>query len=185
MTSAPRKPGAAPVPPFKPDGSPYEWGIRLPGNVHIGWADSICELVGVLVGQSDYDSMSAQDQAYHRIMHAVRLQVSTQARINLLAQTVLGDWDDLCEWEREVLGGPRHVQPHGFPSDGFYGGRCVWSARVPLVLVRTGYKPYGPHEPVEGVNNNVWWIDPSTNEALLESLLAEPLGLIRVWQLHK
>lgn len=183
ITAAPRKPGAAPVPPLKPDGLPYEWGIWLPGHTRLGWADSIEELVGILTGEPGYSEMAPREQAYHRIMEAVRLQVVTQARINLIAQTVRDDWQRACEWERRVLNGPRHVQPHGFESAGLFGGRDVWTCPIPLILVATGFAPYSPVEPVQGSEGNVWWIDPSTDITFLESLLAEPLGLIRLWRL--
>lgn len=184
-TRSPRKPGAAPVPPTKPNGTCYEWGIRLPGDSHIGWADTVVEIVGLLVGEPAYEDMTPQDQAYHRILRAIRLQVVTQARINFLAQTVLADWDDACEWEREVLNGPRHVQPHGFESAPLFAGRDVWTCPIPLVLVATGFEPYSDLPHVEGPEDAVWWIDPSTDESFLDTLAQEPLGLIQVWHLAR
>lgn len=182
-TRSPRKPGAAPVPPAKPNGAPYEWGIRLPGDRHIGWADTVMEIVGLLVGEPHYADMTPQDQAYHRILRAIRLQVVTQARINFLAQTVLGHWESACEWEREVLNGPRHVQPSGFESAPLFEGRDVWTCPIPLVLVATAYQPYSEVRRIEGSQETVWWIDPSTDESLLDTLNQEPLGLIQVWRL--
>lgn len=182
ITPAPRKPGEPPVPPARADGSRYEWAIRLPGHIRIGWADSIAELVGVLVNEPGYLDMTPQDQAYHRVLKAIRLQVTTQARINLIAQTVRDDWEQACEWERRILNGPRHIQPHDFESAPLFGGRDVWTCPIPLLLVRTGFFPYSEISPVEGSPDNVWWIDPATDEWFLDSLIAEPLGLIQVWR---
>lgn len=182
ITRSPLKPGASPVPPLKPDGSRYEWGIHLPGRDRIGWADTVAEIVGILVGEPRYCDMTPAEQAYHRIIAAVRLQVSIQARINVIAQTKCDDWVRACEWERRILNGPRHIQPHGFDSAEFFDGRDVWTCPIPLVLVATAFRPYSDVKPVEGTENNVWWIDPATDEWLLESLIAEPLGLIAVWR---
>lgn len=181
ITRAPRKPGELPIPPERSDGSRYEWAIRL--SDRIGWADSISELVGVLVNEPGYLDLSSQDQAYHRVLQAIRLQVSTQARINLIAQTMRDDWEQACEWERRILNGPRHVQPHDFDSRPLFAGRDVWTCPIPLLLVRTGFYPYSEVHPVEGNLDNVWWMDPSTDESFLDSLIAEPLGLIQVWRL--
>ena len=113
---------------------------------------------------------------------AVGIQVVTQARINTLAKTFLQQWDGACEWERRVLNGPRHVQPLGFKSAPLFEGRDVWSCPIPLVLVATGYVPYSAVEPVEGPEKTVWWIDPSTDEAFLDSLAEPPLAAIRLWR---
>lgn len=183
ITRAPRKPGCQPIPPLREDGECFEWGIRLPGYSRIGWADSIPELVGILVGCPDYTDLSAKEQTYRRILRAVNLQCVTQARINLLSQTVRNDWEEACGWEREVLNGPRHIQPHGFESAAFFDGEDVWTCPIPLLLVRTAYAPYSDIEPVQGSGGNVWWIDPSTDTSMLDSLASDPLGVIQVWRL--
>lgn len=183
ITRAPRKPGCQLIAPLREDGGRFQWGIRLPGYSRIGWADSIPELVSILVGSPDYLDLSAKEQAYRRIMRAVKLQCVTQARINLLAQTVRDDWDLACEWERQVLNGPRYIQPSGFESAALFDGRDVWTCPIPLILVRTGYAPFSDVEPVEGTDDNVWWVDPSTDTSMLDSLSSDLLGLIQVWRL--
>lgn len=183
ITRAPREPERQPVAPVREDGERFQWGLRLPGASRIGWADSIPELVGILVGCPDYTDLSPKEQAYQRIVRAVNLQCVTQARINLLAQTVHDDWDRACEWERQVLNGHRYLQPSGFDSATLFGGRDVWTCPVPLILVSTGYAPYSDIEPIEAADDNVWWIDPSTDASLLWSLSSDLLGLIQVWRL--
>lgn len=184
ITKAPRDPKTPACPPVKDDGSYYEWGMVLPGHYRYAWGDAVDDLVSVLVAVPDYPNMSEQAQLVARIECALHLQVRTQARINACAM-VTGEWEEsLCQWERDVLNGPRHVAPNmpgGFPSRDLFNGMDVWTAVTPLVCITTACEPLNPGvPPILGTAENLWVIDPSDDKSLIGSL--EDLGLVRTFR---
>ena len=180
ITKAPRDPKDAPRPPVKDDGSLYEWGMSLPGNYRYAWGDRLSDLVSVLVAVCDYADLGPQEQLVARIQCGLHLQVTTQARINA-GLMVTGVWETLCEWERSVLNGPRHLapnMPNGFPSRDLFNGQDVWTApHAPLVCLTTACEPLNPGvPPILGTEKNLWIINPIDDKSLISSL--EEIGLV-------
>lgn len=183
ITKAPRDPKESPRPPVRADGSLYAWGMALPGHYRYAWGDELSDLVSVLVAAHDYDGLGAQEQLVARIQCGIRLQVTTQARINAGLMDS-GTWETLCEWERDVLNGPRHMapnMPHGFPSRDLFDGQDVWTADAPLVCLTTASEPCNPGvPPILGTARNLWVINPISDESLISSL--EEIGLVRAFK---
>lgn len=185
ITKAPRNPKTPARPPLKDDGSLYPLSMLLPGHYRYAWGDSNQDLVSVLAAAPDYPDWDDQDQLITRIRCALHLQVTTQARINASAM-VTGRWDQLCEWERRVLNGPRHIAPNmpdGFPSRDLFNGMDVWTAvDTPLVVLTTSCEPLNPGvPPILGTEENLWVIDSIDDDALLTSLA--DLGIVRLFRL--
>lgn len=183
ITKAPHDPRTPVRPPIKQDGSYYPLSMLLPGHHRYAWGDRLEDLVSVLVAVPDYPDLSEQEQLVARIRGALHLQVTTQAAINASAMCS-GEWEMLCEWERRVLNGPRHIPPNmpdGFPTRGIFDGLDVWTATTPLVCLTTASEPLNPGvPPICGTAENLWVIDPLDSESLIESL--EERGLVRMFR---
>ncbi|MGH9250608.1 MAG: hypothetical protein ACRD0W_13950 [Acidimicrobiales bacterium] len=117
----------SPRAPTRPDGGLYRFEMIFGGWGHRAYADTEAELCGALIpGYGELLDDTARMKA--RIIHAVTEQVQLQASIN-----VASDPEASTEADREVLLGPRHVQP---PV-------ARWDCDVPLVLVDIYYEPLG------------------------------------------
>ena len=174
------KEGPPPPPPSSEKGvsEPYRWCLRLPGQFEeYAYASTEVELASVLLGLPEYAYLDAQSALVERIRFAIGTQCWQQARLNVIAQSVTGDWSTVEQWQRDVLGGSRASQPHDWPPK-TADGVDLWDCCVPLVLVTTGYEPYS--DIAAPVGELVWWIDPIENATLLGSLEDYPLGLIDV-----
>jgi len=172
-----------PDPPPLPEGggAPFRWGMRLPGQFEeYAYVSTESELVAVLIGRPEYVYFDQQSALVARIKYGIGTQCWQQARLNMLAQTVLDDWTDAEPWQRSVLAGSRATQPHGWPI------KTVdlvdrWDCRIPLILVSTGFEPYSE---VPAPVGEIWWIDVIEDSTLLGSLEAYPFGLIDVFPIE-
>jgi hypothetical protein len=130
------------------------WGYRA-------YADTAAELCEALIpGYGELGDDTARLKA--RIVHAVTEQVQLQASIN-----VESDPQASTEAHREVLVGPRHIQP----------AIARWDCDVPLVLVDIYYEPQGDLPRPVGkagkageADANLIWLSPATEEGYLRSL---------------
>lgn len=162
----------APVSPVHSDGTRYPYAMHFDGRKYIGYADTPADLLGLLIeGYKDLDSQAAQ---VARIRLAITAQVAVQAQINAEAMST-GSWERLSDTEQSILNGPRFEQPHGWGDPEDMGD--VWDADVPLVLVETGYAPYGEADkPISGIADvldppNIYWLRPVYEWEFLESLV--------------
>jgi hypothetical protein len=157
--------------------------MLLPGGHRYAWGDTVSDLVSVLAAAPDYEDLSEKQRLVVRIEAALHLQVWTQARINADAMGTSA-WGDLCEWERRVLNGPRHVAPNmpdGFPTRDLFNGADVWTAPVLLLGLTTASEPWNPGvPPILGTEANLGVIDPIDDESLLDSLA--DLDVVRVFR---
>jgi hypothetical protein len=123
------------------------------------YADATAELCEALIaGYADLPDERARFKA--RILNAVTQQVHLQAELN-----DQGGLELCTEAEREVLLGPRHLQPRV----------GQWECAIPLVLVDVYYEPYGeiprPVAAAEtGDDGRLIWLSPMTEDAYLRSL---------------
>lgn len=160
----------SPESPVHDDGSRFPFAMYFDGGKFIAYADSPTDLMDALI--PGYAEMAVEDQEVQRIKYAVRAQVAAQAMIN--AETDPQVWDSLSEVEQGVLNGPRFEQPHGWSEDDEFGD--VWSSKVVLVLVETGYAPYTDRaKPVSGIADvlnppNIAWLRPADEWEFLQSL---------------
>jgi hypothetical protein len=148
--------GTQPPPaPTHPDGSAYHFEMLFDGGAWRAYADEPADLLAELI--PGYDLLpSPVDRAAARVGYAVRAQVAVQAQL-----TVERDLAGCADAERDLLLAPRDTPP----------AVQVWRAPVPLVLVRSFYRPAGPAPtPVEEPPGQIWWIDPADEVTLLSSL---------------
>lgn len=161
----------APVSPVHEDGTRYPYAMHFDGRKFIGYADTPTDLLALLI--EGYEGLDAQDAQVARIRLAIAAQVAVQAQINAEAMAA-GSWERLTESEQAILNGPRFEQPHGWGDPEDMGD--VWEADVPLVLVETGYAPYGEvDKPISGIADvldppNIYWLRPVYEWEFLESL---------------
>jgi hypothetical protein len=143
--------------PMRPDGTPYRFEMIFDGFGYRAYADTLAELCEALI--EGYGELTDDRTRYKaRIVNAVTHQVQLQAALN--AQ---GDLEACTEAEREVLLGPRHLQPQV----------ASWDCAIPLVLVDVYYKPVGELPRPGGRSDghpNVIWLSPATEEVYLRSL---------------
>lgn len=158
-----------PESPVHDDGTRYPYSMRFDGGDSLAFGDTPVELLSLLI--HDYDSMEPAEQQVARIKFAIRVQTTSQARLN---HEVDGAYDTLTATELDVLNGPRFEQPHGWGT-GEMGD--VWEPEhVPLVLVETGYAPYTdidkPISAIADVENppNIIWLRPVEEWEFLVSL---------------
>lgn len=134
-------------------------GMPLPFEVaHEGWricADSAEEILSVLI-----DGYARQDDEQSRLHARVRVAVEAQATTQHLLNA--GELFDHCtEEETQILLHNPDVPP--------VVGQ--WQCGVPLILVTCFYQPLGDlPQPAVMSPGQIWWIDPSTAQSLLESL---------------
>ena len=146
---------------MQPDGTPYRFEMIFDGFGYRAYADTPAELCEVLI--EGYGALPDDRARYKaRIVSAVTHQVHLQAELN--AQ---GDLETCTDAEREVLLGPRHLQPRV----------ASWEAAIPLILVDVYYEPIGelprpvatPATQVGGYPSVVW-LSPATEKTYLRSL---------------
>ena len=147
--TAPDLPTAA----VRGDGAPFPFEVACDG-----WricADSAEEILGVLVG-----GYAGQHDEQSRWRARIRVAIETQATTQQLLNA--GELFDHCsEEETQILLHDPHVQP--------VAGQ--WRCGVPLILVTCFYLPLGNlPQPVAVPPGQIWWIDPSTAQSLLETL---------------
>lgn len=134
------------------DGTPYPFEVA-----YEGWricADSAEEILSVLV--EGYTGQPEQSRWSTRLRIAITAQATTQHLLNA------GELFDHCtEEEAQTLlhdpGVPLVVEE--------------WRCGIPLVLVTCFYQPLGDlPQPVVTPPGQIWWIDPATDQSLLETL---------------
>lgn len=161
----------APVPPVHDDGTRYPYAMHFDGRKFIGFADTPADMLALLI--EGYEDLEPQQAVEARIRLAVVAQVAVQAQINADAMSG-GSWEALSQTEKDILTSPRFEQPHGWGDPEEMGD--VWDADVPLVLVETGYAPYGEvDKPISGIADvqnpdNMYWLRPVYEWEFLESL---------------
>lgn len=171
----------APVSPVHEDGTRYPYAMHFDGDKFIGYADTPTELLGILI--EGYEELESQDAQVARIRLAISAQVAAQAQINADAMAT-GAWESLSESEQALLNGPRFEQPHGWGDPNEMGD--VWDSKIPLVLVETGYAPYGEvDKPISGIADvlnppNIFWLRPVDEWEFLQSL--HHTGFISVFE---
>jgi hypothetical protein len=137
--------------------------------VHDTWricADTPEEILGLLIdGYADLGDEPARRQARLTLALAARAMVQTLLNAGEL-------FEQSTDEEKRILLDQTDTPP---PVD-------EWECAIPLVLVTVFYQPVGelrqPHVTAPG---QVWWIDPATAPALLETLhQVRWLNLVRV-----
>jgi len=135
------------------DGTPFPLEVVYDGSRIC--ADSAEEILGVLI--DGYAGQHDEQPRWHaRIRVAIEAQSTTQRLLNA------GELFDHCtEEEERVLLHEPGVQP-------VVG---EWQCGIPLVLVTCFYQPLGDlAQPTTAAPGQIWWIDPSTAQSLLETL---------------
>jgi hypothetical protein len=139
--------------PVHADGTPYPLEV-----VHGTWriqADTPDEILGLLMdGYADLPDERARLQS--RIRLAVEAQATVQALLNAGEQ-----FDYSTAEEIQVLLHSRDAQPT----------IEEWQCAIPLVLITSFYQPIGDRpRPRATAPGQIWWLDPSTAQSLLETL---------------
>jgi hypothetical protein len=135
------------------DGTPLPFAVS-----YEGWricADSAKEILDVLI--DGYAEQHDEQLRWHaRVRAAIAAQTTTQHLLNA------GETFDHCsEEETQVLLHDPGVQP-------VVG---EWKCGVPLILITCFYQPMGNlPQPVAIPPGQIWWLDPSTAQSLLETL---------------
>lgn len=123
-----------------------------------GWricADTAEEILGVLV--DGYSRLHDEQSRWHaRVKIAAEAQASIQRLLNA------GELFDRCTQEEEQI----LLHDAGVPPT-----VGEWRCDIPLVLITSFYQPLGNLlQPVTVAPGQIWWIDPSTAQSLLETL---------------
>jgi hypothetical protein len=141
--------------PAKADGTPYRYEMVHSAGARRTYGDDAAELVAVLIpGYADLQD--PVELARARILHAVHVQVTTQAAINVATGTA-----GCSPQEREVLSADRAVPPVV----------AEWTAPVPLVLLDCFYAPVTDvPRPVAVAPGEILWLRPATDWDHLRSL---------------
>lgn len=119
--------GETPVVPLQEDGSNFEYMMYFNGHERIAYANTIREMIEVLVPQ--YLGSDEASQQRMRTSYATSVAVWTQALI--LAE--IAD-TDLSDEERSIVYAKRNEKPQPVIRD--------WSSDVPVVVVEDNYEPY-------------------------------------------
>jgi hypothetical protein len=150
-----RVPDAAPDMPataVRDNGAPFPFEVA-----YEGWricADSAEEILSALV--EGYAGQPEQSRWSARLRIAANAQATTQRLLNA------GEFFDRCtDEETQALlhepGVPLVVEE--------------WRCGIPLVLITCFYRPLGDlPQPAVTPPGQVWWVDPSTDQSLLETL---------------
>ncbi|GHJ15393.1 hypothetical protein [Micromonospora sp. AKA38] len=147
------RPGSAPTPIRKPDGTFYRFELTEPGDRWRAYADEPADLVAELAPW--YAAGSAAGRAAARQSIAQRLRAVLQAQ--LLA------FSDAREHTPE--------QMHALRGTADPAAITVWTTETPLVLIEGAYAPAGLlPRPVAEPPAEILWIDPASDESLLRSL---------------
>ena len=152
-----------PVAPTHADGTPYQYEMVHSGGARRTYGDSAADLVAALIpGYADLQD--PVELARARIVHAVHVQVTTQASINVGLGTAACSPE-----EREVLSSDRTTPPVV----------AQWTAPVPLVLLDCFYAPVTDvPRPIAVAPGEILWLRPATDWDHLRSLAG--LGVIMV-----
>lgn len=127
--------------PRKPDGNYYRYEMVCDGRWTRAYDDTPSGLMNYLI--PGYLNLDPEERLAARIRHAVDTQVTLQALINTNVPGVP------TNEEKEVLNGPRHIQPI----------IEEWSCPVPLVLIDTFYNPFTSQPlPLDINEGEIWWI---------------------------
>ena len=147
--------------PAKPNGTSYRYEMVHGGGARRTYADAPADLVGALIpGYADLQD--PVELARARILHAVHVQVTTQAAINVSTGTA-----GCSQQERELLSADRVTPPV----------LAEWTAPVPLVLLDCFYAPVTEvPRPVAVAPGEILWLRPATDWDHLRSLAG--LGVI-------
>jgi hypothetical protein len=151
------------------DGRPYPLGMVMPDGEDFCYADSMRDLICALIPEYEREQEESE-KAFLRIVLADRAATIRQAEI-----LVDCDPGSLSESEWATLTAPK-TGPDSASA-------AWWRSAVPLLLVSTSYEPYTPRpRPAsnqDGVKpDNLFWIDPTDEESLIESL--HSVGYVRV-----
>ena len=161
-TTIRRRPGGGrPTAPTRSDGAPYRYEMLHGGQAKRTYSDDLAELVAALIpGYAEIQDPVELVRA--RIAHAVHVQVTMQAVINVGMDTA-----ECSPREREVLSGDRAVPPVV----------AEWRAPVPLILLDCFYAPVTDvPRPVAVAPGEILWLRPATDADLLRSLAG--LGVV-------
>lgn len=155
-TTVRSRPGLARVTaPVREDGTSYRYEMVHSGGARRTYADDPGELVSALIpGYAEIGDPVERTKA--RIVHAVHVQVTTQAAINVEVGTL-----ECTPAEREILSADRATPPV----------LAEWSAAVPLVLVDCFYAPVTQTpRPAAVAPGEILWLRPATEWDHLRSL---------------
>ncbi|MEV4562099.1 hypothetical protein AB0K51_34720 [Kitasatospora sp. NPDC049285] len=153
----PVPPGEDPKPPVRPDGSAYRFELAVEGGTRRAYADELGPLVEVVI--PGYLDQVGEDQRL-----AARERDAGRVRMLLQAQLLAHFGPAGCtRHQLAVLNGAAQLA-----QDELRG----WHAPVPLVLVTSGYVEAGGQPPHAEEGGVILWIDPSSEEAYLDSLSA-------------
>ena len=145
--------------PLRPDGKRYVYEMICDNGWSRVYDDTAAGLLEHFI--PGYENMSDEDKLAGRIQHACDMQVITQARLLTFYSE-----NDANQNEKEILFGPRHIQPV----------LENWNCVIPLILVDSFYFPYSanprPYSEISDVAmpSNIWWLKPSQDE--LEYLIS-------------
>lgn len=139
--------------PMTRSGTPFPFQVA-----HEGWrfyADDADEILGYLI-----DGYARQHDERSRLHARTGLAIKAQVTVQNLLNA--GELFDHCtEGEIRVLLHDPGIQP---VVD-------EWQCAIPLALVTVFYQPLGElPQPRAGGPGQVWWLDPSTAQSLLETL---------------
>lgn len=149
------------IPPLHEDGRGFAYCMYYNGNADVAFADTLPEMLEVLIpGYLDLDGID-QDVARIRLAQ----QVAAQVQAEIIAEI---DPSQVPETDWATLTAPRGVsQPRA----------DWWTCPIPLVVVETGYEPFTDvPRPASGLSDglsapdNLWFIRPSEEEDFLISL---------------
>lgn len=139
--------------PTRPDGSYYRYEMVCDGGWTRLYDDSVTGLMNHLIpGYTDLDDHA---QLAARVRHAVDMQVTLQARLNVFFAA-----SPRTREEQAILYGARHVQPT----------ILEWGCTVPLVLIDVFYEPYASlYRPASTLADvafpqNLWWLNPAEGD---------------------
>lgn len=155
--------------PLHDDGSSFPYCLYFNSDAEVAFADSIEELLDVLLPGYLTADDDARDLMRIRLAQAVAAQVQAEIIFDV-------DRSQLSDKEWEIINAPRQLAQ---PAVGW------WSSEIPLVVVETAYAPYTSVPPpassiADGLADapNLWWIRPAEDEDFLISL--HEVGYVRL-----
>lgn len=166
----------APAMSIKDSGEPYSYRMFFDNNSRIADADSLDDLVDVIL--PGYLMASEEDQSKMRLDYAIGREIDF--RTHVLSRMSPGEFSDLLDWEREYLLSTYATtltwedENDTFPR--------VWSSDVPLVLINAFYAPYGEvTRPLSKYGDfdltpNTLWFNVESDISFLDSLMR--MGII-------
>lgn len=169
-----------PAPQLREDGTTYPWRLYYDNFQHIVDADTPTECVAAII--PGYLALDEEGRFQARLSYVRGVQQNLRAR--LLQHITLEEWDELEEWEQNVLS---HLigDAYGW-GDGTNGWTepveqqpedvDMWKASKPLVLVEGAYQPLGPlRRPLSSEGDyryvkNLVWLTARDDEAMLHAI---------------